>query len=45
MIPIPCKDDMERLMLEIRLNFEKPEEISEERMQKLIDSFDGNEND
>lgn len=39
MIPIPCKDDMERLGLGVRLKFFEPEELTEEQVQRILEHY------
>lgn len=39
MIPIPCKDDMERLGLGERLKFLEVEELTEEQARKFIEHY------
>ena len=40
MIPIPCKDDMERLGLGVRLKFFEVEELTEEQMRRFIEHYE-----
>lgn len=39
MIPIPNKDDMDRLATGIRLKFHEPEELSDEQVKKIVEYY------
>lgn len=41
MIPIPCKDDMERLGRGIELKFREPEELTDEQVQRILKRYKG----
>lgn len=39
MIPIPCKDDMERLGRGIELKFHEIEELTEEQVKRILEHY------
>lgn len=41
MIPIPCKDDMERLGRGIELTFHELNELTDEQVQRIMEHYKG----
>lgn len=39
MIPILCKYDIERLGIDVKFKFYEPEELTEQQVEKLVESF------